>query len=117
MDTINICYETDSTMVNRQLYALAESVLPNGIESPSYSEVSTYANPADGFVHLKLSGPESFHIRVFNVFGEMILEDRIFESDSFSFNLCNMSDGLYLIELIMADPDLRKIFKVIKYSK
>jgi len=117
MDTLNICYETDSTMVNRQLYALAESVLPNGIENPSNSEASIYANPANGFYHLKLSRPESFHIRVLSVFGNIILEDRILESDSFTFNLCNKSDGLYLIELKMTDPDLRKIFKVIKYSK
>ena len=104
-------------MVNRQLYALAESVLPNGIENPSNVEVSIYSNPADGFFHLNLSTPESFHIRVFNVFGKIVLEDRIFESDSFTFNLCDMSDGLYLIELNMADLDLRRVFNVIKYSK
>ncbi|MBN2272817.1 MAG: aryl-sulfate sulfotransferase [Bacteroidales bacterium] len=113
-DVLNICHETDSMMVNRQLYVLAESIPNTGIEDFSNLDVSVYQNPMKGTFHLKLSQPGKFHIRIFNVNGEMLLGKTLSERDSYTVDLLNKPDGLYLIELYMVDYDIYKIFKIIK---
>lgn len=115
--TFNICSETDSTLVNRQIHLVAESVISTGTADNTGSGVLLYPNPGNGIFLVKLSGTGYFRIRVQDVNGRTILEDRISDDEPFSVNLADKPDGMYLVELYKHENNFRRTLKIIKQSQ
>jgi len=116
-DTLNVCYETDSTLINRQIYATAESIANTGIEIHNRSEAVVYPNPGKGIFKIKTEINKPIRIRVFDIYGKTVIEEKSFMDESYILNLTDSPDGLYLIELQESDIKIPIILKIIKFSE
>ncbi|MBL4577950.1 MAG: T9SS type A sorting domain-containing protein, partial [Flavobacteriales bacterium] len=73
-----------------------------GIEEFIYDQVSIFPNPtADGIINIQLSADlfKGASLRVFDVYGELILSRTIARQGSEMVNLSNQSAGVYMINI------------------
>lgn len=116
-DTLNVCYETDSTLINRQIYVTAESIANTGIESQHTSKVIIYPNPGKGIFHIKTEISKIVRIRVFDIYGKTVFDEKSFRDESYILDLSGSPDGIYIIELLESDIKIPIILKIIKFSE
>ena len=73
--------------------------LPQAIGENSERKVMAYPNPTSGIVHVQTEGQSMVEVQVFDLFGKMLFQQSIGETD-FSVDLSNFSSGTYLLRII-----------------
>ena len=73
--------------------------LPQAIGENSERKVMAYPNPTSGIVHVQTEGQSMVEVQVFDLFGKMLFQQSIGETE-FSVDLSNYSSGTYLLRII-----------------
>ena len=73
--------------------------LPQAIGENSERKVMAYPNPTSGIIHVQTEGQSMVEVQVFDLFGKMLFQQSIGETE-FSVDLSNYSSGTYLLRII-----------------
>jgi hypothetical protein len=89
-------------------------------EQPQGTGVKTYPNPATDFITVELFGdsPREFHIRIFNISGNLLITDEACYYGSYwdkrRIDVSGLSVGFYVIRVESSDRKLSRSFKMEK---
>ena len=95
----------DSLLLGEYTIAFAYS-LSNGIkEEDSFTSVTVFPNPFSETTTLKISGgkPGDYELKLFDVYGKVLLNEPIHNSSQFVIRRKNMSAGIYFYKVESAD--------------
>ncbi|MEX0288262.1 MAG: T9SS type A sorting domain-containing protein [Flavobacteriaceae bacterium] len=83
-----------------------EKVDSTQVENPESMDFKLYPNPAfDDIVYVKTKKNQSKNITVFDVFGKVVLEDRISAS---SLNISRLVPGVYVLQVQESDRKMTR---------
>jgi hypothetical protein len=83
-----------------------EKVDTTTVKDPGSMDFKLYPNPAfNGVVYVKTKRNESKYITVFDVFGKVVLEDRIVTS---TLNISRLVPGVYVLQVRESDKKMTR---------
>ena len=72
--------------------------------------ISVYPNPTTDYLNIKISGSASFNVNIYDLNGKLLKS----EKNNTSIQIQDLTNGLYIVEILDLESDNKIIKKIIK---
>ena len=72
--------------------------------------ISVYPNPTTDYLNIKISGSSNFNLNIYDLNGKLLKS----EKNNTSIQIQDLTNGLYIVEIVDLESDNKIIKKIIK---